>query len=292
MKKHTSVLKNEVLKILDARPGGNFIDCTLGFAGHAKEILEMTAPDGQLLGIEQDEVTLRQAEIELEPFAGRFRIEHANFTQLGLLIRRWDVDRVDGVLIDLGPSTPQLTGGKGFSFQTDSYLDMRMNPQAQRQTAADILNKFSEHELEMVLRMGEERFAKPIAKRIVEERRQDPIEKTFQLVEIIKTATPPSYRFSRKTHFATATFRALRMAVNQELENLEKVLPQAAQVVSPNGRIAVISFHSLEDRIVKNFLRDRSDMEVLTPKPIVASEDEIRENPSARSAKLRGAKKL
>lgn len=290
--KHIPVLQNEVLKILAPKSGENFIDCTLGYGGHTKTILKATSPDGKILGIDQDEKAITAAQEELSEFKDRFQIEHANFTELGLLVRKWPVKRIDGILIDLGPSTVQLTGERGFSFRVDAPLDMRMNPSSQRLTAADILNKFSEHDIaKILLKLGEERFARQIAKKIVEARYRNPIKNTSELIEIIRTATPPSYRFNKKTHFATNTFRALRMAVNEELENLKNVLPQAVQVLSPGGRIAVISFHSLEDRIVKNFLREHQNLEILTPKLITASEEEIKENPSARSAKLRAAKK-
>ncbi len=289
MKKHIPVLIKEVLTILAPRPGENFVDCTLGYGGHAKAILEKTSPNGKLLGLDQDKEAMISAEKNLAVLRDRIQIEHSNFTKLGLLARCWPVEHIDGILVDLGASTTQLTGERGFSFQVDAPLDMRMNPQTGGLTAAQIINKFSEQEIFKILQQGEERFAKPIAKKIVKTRRQNPIKTTGQLVEIIRLATPPSYRYQRKTHFATAVFRALRMAVNEELGNLNKLLPQAIQVLSPGGRIAIISFHSLEDRIVKKYFQDREDIEILTPKPIVASTEEIEHNPSARSAKLRGA---
>lgn len=292
MKEHQPVLIQEVIQYLSPQPNENFIDCTLGYAGHTQLILEKTAPDGQLLGIDQDEVAIVAAQKALSDFKNRVQIEHANFIELGLIVRQWPVDHVDGILIDLGPSTVQLTSERGFSFRTDVPLDMRMNPPVQKHSAADILNKLPEKEIAKMLYDGEERFARQIAKKIIEERYHSPIKTTGQLVEIIKRATPPAYRFNKKIHFATATFRALRMRVNDELENLKKVLPQAVQVLSPGGRIAIISFHSLEDRIVKQFFRDDGRLEVLTPKPIMASEKEIIKNPAARSAKLRGARKI
>lgn len=285
---HIPVLQQEVLKILEPKSGQNFIDCTLGYAGHAQLILEVTSPDGKLLGIDQDEEAITEAEKHLTEFKNRFQIEHANFTELGLLVRHWPVEHIDGILIDLGPSTVQLTDDRGFSFRKDAPLDMRMNPNSQRTTAADIINKFSEHDIAKILsELGEEYFSRQIAHKIIETRNHQPIRTTSQLVEIVKTATPPSYRFNKKLHFATATFRALRMAVNNELENLKSILPQAVQVLSPGGRIGIISFHSLEDRIVKQFLRDNEHLEVLTPKPITALDEEIEANPAARSAKLR-----
>lgn len=292
MQKHIPVLQKETIENLDPKPNENFIDCTLGYGGHSRLILEKIAPNGKLLAIDQDEVALTDAKKALKPFGSRVQFEQANFTELGLLVRKWPVDRIDGILIDLGPSTIQLTGERGFSFRVDAPLDMRMAPNAQRLTAADILNKFSEKEITQILIDGEERFARPIARKIVEKRHANPIKNTLDLVEIIKTATPPSYRFGRTTHFATATFRALRMRVNEELENLKNVLPQAVQILSPGGRLAIISFQSLEDRIVKQFLRDNENLEVLTQKPIIAEDVEIKENPAARSAKLRVGKKI
>lgn len=292
MPQHIPVLQNEILKILAPKSGENFIDGTLGYGGHAQTILKATAPDGKLLGIDQDEEAIAAAQKELSEFKDHVQFEHANFTELGLLVRYWPVNHIDGILIDLGPSTVQLTGGRGFSFRQEAPLDMRMDPISQRLTAADIINKFSEKDITRILQeLGEERFSRQIAKKIIEKRHHNPIKTTSELVEIIRTATPPSYRYHRQLHFATNTFRALRMYINEELENLKKLLPQAVQVLSPGGRIAVISFHSLEDRIVKQFLRERDDLEILTPKPITALEEEINKNPSARSAKLRGALK-
>lgn len=287
--KHIPVLQHEVIQYLAPKLGENFIDCTLGYGGHAKLILKKTAPNGKLLAIDQDEVAITSAQENLSEFGERITIARANFTELGLIIRKWPVEHIDGILIDLGPSTVQLTGERGFSFRTDAPLDMRMAPDAQRESAADILNKLSEKEIAKILYDGEERYARQIAKKIVEARHDSPIKSTLQLVEIIKSATPPSYRFNKSTHFATNTFRALRMFVNDELVNLKKVLPQAVQVLSPGGRIAIISFHSLEDRIVKQYLRDNDELEVITIKPVIASAEEIEQNPSARSAKLRAA---
>ena len=290
MKIHIPVLKNEVIEYLDPKPGENFIDATLGYGGHTRLILEKTSPNGKLLAIDQDETALTEAEENLSEFAGRVQFEKANFTDLGLLIRKWKVERIDGILIDLGVSTPQLTGERGFSFNVDAPLDMRMNPTAQSLTAADILNRRSERELVYILQnLGEERYARPIARKIVEARGQKPIETTFELVEIVKKATPPSYRFAKRLHYATNTFRALRMVVNEELENIEKVLPQAVQVLSPGGRLAIISFQSLEDRMIKNYFRDNQDLEVVTNKPVGPTEQEADENAPSRSAKLRVA---
>lgn len=293
MQEHIPVLISETIEYLDPKPGENFIDCTLGYGGHSKLILEKTAPNGKLLAIDQDEVALSEAAENLKEFDGRVQFEKANFIELGLIVRKWPVAHIDGILIDLGVSTPQLTGERGFSFNVDAPLDMRMDPRSQRTTAADILNKYSEGEIfRILISLGEEKFAKQIAKKIIEARRAKEIEATAELVEIVKESMPPSYRFGKRLHFATNTFRALRMVVNQELENIEKVLPQAVQVLSPSGRLVVISFQSLEDRIVKNFFRDSEKLEVLTKKPIIATEEEIEQNAPSRSAKLRAAKKI
>lgn len=288
--KHTPVLQKEVIELLAPKPNQNFIDATLGLGGHSKLILEKIAPNGHLLGIDWDEVALDQAKKNLSDFGDRFQYYRGNFTGLGIIRRDWEVGEISGILIDLGPSTYQLTSEeRGFTFSKDSLLDMRQD-QKQKFSASDIVNNFSEKEISQILFRGEERFSRQIAKKIVENR-QIPIRKTSQLVEIIKKALPPAYRHQTKTHFATGTFRALRMEVNNELENLKSVLPQAVSILSPGGRIAVISFHSLEDRIVKNFFKDNEKLKVITQKPIIAEEEEMRKNPSARSAKLRGAVK-
>lgn len=290
--KHLPVLQNEVISLLDPKPNQNFIDATLGFGGHAKLILEKTKPNGKLIGIEQDIEAIDKAKSRLIAFIDRLTIVNDNFTELGLIMRKEKLDKIHGILIDLGPNTEQLKSEeRGFSFSTNALLDMRMDPIRLKLTAADILNKFSEKEISKILLEGEEKFSKAISKKIIKYRRKRPITTTVELVEIIKSAIPARYRFEHKTHFATATFRALRLKVNNELENLKQILPQAVSSLSSGGRIAVISFHSLEDRIVKNFFRDNNELEILTSKPIIASEDEISNNPSARSAKLRVAKK-
>jgi 16S rRNA (cytosine1402-N4)-methyltransferase len=215
------------------------------------------------------------------------------------LVRGWAAKEINGILFDLGVSTYQLTSSdRGFSFNLDARLDMRMSPETQRLNARDVVNSWDERAIKKILKnYGQEPYAAKIAREIVRERAILPIEKTNELVEIIKRALPPSYRINRQKHFATSTFRALRMAVNDELQVLESGLKQALQVLSPGGpvspsqggRIVVISFHSLEDRIVKNFFRDNENLKILTPKPIMASEKEIQQNPKARSAKLRAA---
>lgn len=293
LNQHIPVLQKEVIENLKPQKNENFIDATLGYAGHAKEILEKISPNGQLLGIDQDNEAIQAAQKNLEKYKDRLALTHSNFNKLGLIVRYWPVKSIDGILIDLGASTPQLTGGRGFSFMVNAPLDMRMNPKAQHITAEKILNEYSQKDLLKIFReLGEDRFAFQIARKIVDVRQKKRIEKTFDLVEIIKSATPPAYRFSHKTHFATNIFRALRMEVNQELDNLKSVLPQAVKILSSGGRIGIITFHSLEDRIVKQFLRDNEELEVLTSKPIIPTPNEIINNPPSRSAKLRVAKKI
>lgn len=288
--KHIPVLQDEIIKLLAPQPNENFIDLTVGFGGHSASILKKTAPEGKILAIEQDQETLVEAKKNLACFGNRVTFFESNFTEIGLIIRKWPIEHVNGILIDLGPNTAQLLDEeRGFSFRSNAPLDMRMDPTRQKTTASDILNKYSEKELAAILLQGEEKFAKAISRQIIKSRTIGPIKTTDQLVEIVKSATSPSYRFHRKTHFATATFRALRMAVNDELKNLKNVLPQAMSILSPGGRIAIISFHSLEDRIVKQFLKNQDNIELLTKKPLTATEEEIKNNPSARSAKLRGA---
>jgi 16S rRNA (cytosine1402-N4)-methyltransferase len=291
--KHIPVLAKETIKILDPKPNENIIDATLGQGGHASLILEKTAPKGQLLGVEQDIEAIKVAEKNLKIYGNRVSIVNNNFTEIGLIKRSWDVESIDGILLDLGPNTEQLKSEeRGLSFKGNAKLDMRLDKTRQKLTAADIVNKYSEKEIMEILFAGEEKFSKAIAKRIVINRKNKDINTTSELVEIIKQAIPPKVRFGSKKHFATGTFRALRMEVNNELENLRQVLPQLTSILSPGGRIAVISFHSLEDRIVKNFFRDKEDLEILVKKPIIATDQEMTLNPNARSAKLRAAKKI
>lgn len=284
-------MPKEVIKFLAPHKNENFIDATCGLGGHSRLILEKTAPKGQLLAIDQDIVALNQAQKNLAEFQARITWGHANFDELGLIIRTWPVKEVNGILFDLGVSTYQLTAPeRGFSFNQKSILDMRMSPESQRLSAREIINQWDAHSLKRILKnFGEEPFAGKITREIIHARQNQPIETTDELVAVVKRALPPAYRASRQKHFATATFRALRMAVNNELDVLENGLKQALQVLSPGGRIVVISFHSLEDRIVKRFFQNNPDLEILTPKLIMASEKEIQQNPKARSAKLRAA---
>jgi len=294
MLEHTPVMPQEVIKFLAPHRNENFIDATCGLGGHAKLILEKISPNGKLLAIDQDGVALATAEKNLEKFSNRVTFVHNNFSEIGLLIRDWKVPRIDGILFDLGVSSYQLSEKeRGFSFSQNARLDMRMSPERQRVSAYEIINRSDRRKLQKILRVfGEEPFAAKIAKEIIKARTSKPIETTTELVEVIRRATPPKYRFSQEKHFATSTFRALRMAVNDELEVLESGLKQAIGILSPGGRMVVISFHSLEDRIVKNFFRKNPNLEILTNKPVMASGEEVEQNHKARSAKLRAAIKI
>lgn len=294
MIEHIPVLPGETIQYLAPQKDENFIDATCGLGGHSKLILQKNGPKGRLLAIDQDGVALEETKKNLKNYRERTDFLKSNFNNLGLIKRLWPVSHIDGILFDLGVSTYQLkTLKRGFSFQTDANLDMRMAPDTQRISAYDIVNTWSKRELNRILKIyGEEPWAGKIAAAFVKARSQKPITRTNELVEIIKRVLPPKYRAKSRKHFATATFRALRMTVNSELENLESGLKQALQVISPGGRLVVISFHSLEDRLVKNFFRNSENLEILTPKPIVPSQKEIIKNPAASSAKLRAGRKL
>jgi len=293
---HIPVLQKEVLQYLSPKPNENFIDATINGGGHALAILDKIQPNGKLLGIDWDKEIIKNLKLKIKNFEKRIVLVSDNFANLEEIVKHTKFSSAEGILFDLGMSSWHLEeSGRGFSFLKNEPLDMRYNSRNPLTglTARRILNYYSYLEIEKILRTyGEERFAKKIAERIVEKRKIKPIESTFQLVEIIKNATPSWYHH-RRIHLATKTFQALRIAVNDELNNLEKALPQALEILKDGGRLAVISFHSLEDRIVKNFYRSRSliDLKILTKKPVRPSEEEIKINPRARSAKLRAAQK-
>ena len=270
---HKPVLEKEVIECLDPKPNENFIDCTLGHGGHARLILERTSPNGKLVGIDQDPEQIKIAKEQLKEFGSRLIAVNSSYTHLKEIAK--DIT-VNGILLDMGMSSWHLEDSKrGFSFQKDEPLDMRYDP-SQAETAEDIVNHYSEEDLARIFsEYGQERFAARIARAIVRKR---PLRTTGQLVELIKVPG------SSKIHPATRVFQALRIAVNKELENIEIVIPQAIEVLAQGGRLAVISFHSLEDRIVKNYFKKQK---LLFKKPITASREEIRENPRSRSAKLR-----
>jgi len=286
---HIPVLKKEVIEYLDPKPNTNFIDCTFGGGGHSLDILEKISPKGRVMGIDWTLELTQRFNIE------RLILACGNFANLGEIVRENNFSKVSGILFDLGISSWHLEESlKGFSFQKDEPLDMRYNPENPF-TAEKILNWYSEKDIEKILReYGEESFSKRIAKKIVEKRKEKRIETTFQLRDIIKISTPGWYHH-RKIHFATKTFQALRITVNGEIDNLQKALEESLTILKQNGRLVLISFHSLEDRIVKNFFKEKAKagiINILTKKPIIPSFEEIKLNHRSRSAKLRAAIKI
>lgn len=293
---HIPVLLSEVLESLDVQPNRNYVDGTLGGGGHTKAILERSAPAGKVLGIDWDGSAIRQFRKSLEPDEReRVLLANGNFADIRSFIQKKSFWPVHGIVLDLGMSSTQLeASGRGFSFLRDEKLDMRYST-LQRLTAGEIVNAWSPEALESTLReYGEEPFAREIARSVIRARRERPIRSTRELVAAISKALPRWYRV-RRLHPATKTFQALRMAVNGELANLESALPDCLHALVSGGRLAVISFHSLEDRIVKNFFRDRAkagEARLITVKPIRPSSEEIRTNPRARSARLRTIEKI
>lgn len=285
---HKPVLEKEVLEFLDPKPNQNFVDCTVGEGGHARIILEKTSPFGKVLGIEWDSEQVKKCRENIK--SERLILVNDSYVNLKNIVQENRFAPVSGILLDLGFSSAQLES-RGLAFSKDGPLDMRYSLKTEL-TAEKIINEWPEKEIERILReYGEEKFSKKIAKEIIKERKLKKIKTTFELAEIIKNATPAAY-WHGKIHYATRTFQALRMAVNGELDNLQKVLGQIISVLDKGGRVAIISFHSLEDRIVKNFLKNNKDLEILTKSPIIAGLDELRENPRSRSAKLRVAGKI
>jgi 16S rRNA (cytosine1402-N4)-methyltransferase len=303
--RHIPVLYKEIIHALQPKCGGLYIDGTLGAGGHARGILEACAPDGLLLGLDVDPQALALARETLAPYEGRIHLAQASYTTLAKQLASLGWDAVDGILLDLGASSMQFDSPeRGFSFQQDGPLDMRFGTHALR-NAADIVNTWDEKELaDLIFRYGEDPKAKRIARAIVANR---PLRTTRELAAVVEKASP---RCGSRIHPATQTFQALRMAVNEELSALEEVLPQAVASLKRGGRLAVISFHSLEDRLVKEFFREQSGrrfnppyeriyeeereavVKIVNKKPITASEEEARSNPRARSAKLRIVEKL
>ncbi|MBZ9569637.1 16S rRNA (cytosine(1402)-N(4))-methyltransferase RsmH [Patescibacteria group bacterium] len=291
---HIPVLQKEVLEYLVPEPNQNFIDCTIGQGGHALAILEKIAPYGKVLGIDFDSEILKCLKLRIKDLLEkRLILVCNNFANLKKIVKKYNFKKVQGILFDLGISSWHLEKSKrGFSFQKDEILDMRYQSTKEGLTAQKIVNDWPEKRLGKILKeYSEERFARRIAREIVKNRKIKPIKTTFQLIKIIKRAVLPRYGRER-IHPATRTFQALRIAVNDELKNLEKALPQTLEILKPQGRLVIISFHSLEDRISKNFLRENSKknlLKILTKKPIRPSKIEIEVNPRSRSAKLRAA---
>jgi 16S rRNA (cytosine1402-N4)-methyltransferase len=289
---HVPVLVEEVMTLLRCEPGRSYVDATLGGGGHASEILKRTAPDGAVIGMEWDEEALSEAGKILMPFGDRVKIFRENFVRLTDFV---EAESTDGVLFDLGLSSIQLEKAeRGFSFREEGPLDMRMDQRINR-TAADLVNHLSSEELAYILsRFGEERWAKRIARAIVQERERGSIRTTQALRKIVHSAIPRRYH-SRRIDPATRTFQAFRIRLNEELDNLGEILETGWKVLKRGGRICIISFHSLEDRMVKEAFRrqeKQGNLRILTKKPVVPSDEEQRKNPRSRSAKLRCAERV
>ena len=307
---HRPVLLFEAVELLNPARGGLFVDATLGLGGHSEAILEASS-DTRVLGIDRDREAIRLASERLARFGTRFRAAHGNFREISRILDEADETEASGVLADLGVSSLQFdTPERGFSFRQDAPLDMRMDAAGEEETAAELLERLPEEEIARVIyEYGEERKSRRIARWIVERReRGEPIRTTGELASLVARAV--GYKRGDKIHPATRTFQALRIAVNGELEGLDEFVETAVDLLEARGRLAVISFHSLEDRVVKRALRRlsghcecgrrvpvcacgaRRAVEVLTRRPVVASEQELEENPRARSAKLRACSKL
>ena len=306
---HVSVLLEESIEALAIRPDGIYLDGTLGGAGHSSEILRRLST-GLLIGVDRDPKALAAARERLAPRMDRVRLVHSNFCELDSILDGLGIPAVDGMLFDLGVSSPQLDEAeRGFSYMADAPLDMRMDP-GDRLTAAEVVNTWPQEELRRILfAYGEERYAPLIAAAIVRRRAQQPIKTTLELVDVIRSAMPQK-ALREKQHPAKRSFQAIRIAVNDELGSVDRMLARAIDRLNPGGRLAVITFHSLEDRIVKNAMAQaargctcppefpvcvcgkKPTVRLVTKKPITSAEAELEENPRARSAKLRVAEKL
>ena len=307
---HEPVMLKEVLDFLQPQSGKTYIDCTVGGGGHALEIVKRILPDGRLIGLDRDEEALIAAAECLSEYRENVILEKANYADLEAVMERLGVRSADGALLDLGVSSRQLESPeRGFSFRHDSDLDMRMD-RSDRVTAKEIVNAWSERRLsEVIWTYGEERWAKRIAKFIVERRSRRPIRTTRELAEIIMAAVPAGARTER-IHPATKSFQAIRIAVNREIESLQAGLDAGIRLLGPGGRVCVLSYHSLEDRVVKEtFARHagrctcpsglpicvcgaKKSIRILTKRPLTPTDEEVRVNPRSRSAKLRAAEKL
>lgn len=289
---HNPVMLKEVLEFLNLRSSMRVLDATVGAGGHAEEILRKIGPEGVLIGIDQDPEILEIARSNLGETSG-LHLVHENFRYADRVLQQFGVGAVDACLLDLGVSSYQLeTAERGFSFQKEGLLDMRMDPTA-AVSAFDLVNHLSEWEIVLMLhRLGQERYAKRIARFLIQARQKAPIHTTQQLAAIVTRAVP--YQGWSRIHPATRTFQAFRMTVNRELESLEDALPGIIKLLKPGGRICVLSFHSLEDRVVKLFFRRLSaeqQLKLVSKKPLTPSPVEIHQNPRSRSAKLRVAEK-
>lgn len=305
---HIPVMVQTVIDYLVTGAGGVYLDCTIGAGGHAAEILKATSPDGRLIGIDVDRQALALAGENLSPYGSRVSLTHGNFADLNQILSQQGVSQVDGVLMDLGVSSIQLdTPDRGFSFRHSGPLDMRMDQTTDRPVSHDLNRKDASELAEIIREFGEERWARRIAAGIVEARKKAPIRTTEQLAEIVKKSVP---RSSGRIHPATRTFQSFRIHKNDEIANLKKGLDQAIPALKSGGRICVISFHSLEDRVAKHTLRAlergcvcppgipvcvcgrKPVIKLLTKRPVTPQEEEIKANPRCRSAKLRAAAKL
>ncbi len=289
---HIPVLLNEVLKYLNPRAGENFIDATVGDGGHSAAILKKTAPDGKLLAIDRDEESLMRARVNLEKFSGRAVFANDSFGNILAIARGSGIEPVNGILFDFGMSTSQLEdSGRGFSFRKDEILDMRYD-EKNSLTAEDIVNEYGEADLEKIFKeFGEERKSRAVAGAIVEARKRSRIKTTGELAAIIGKIIRRRGRIDP----ATKIFQALRIETNGELAEIEKALADVPEVLAAGGRAAFISFHSLEDRLIKNWSKksaEEKNIKILNKKPITASAEEIKDNPKSRSAKLRVIEKI
>ena len=307
--KHVSVLLEECIEALAIRPDGIYLDGTLGGAGHSSEIAKRLTT-GRLIGVDRDPVALRAAEERLSPWKERVTLVHSNFREIDAILDGLGLTKIDGMLLDLGVSSPQLDdGSRGFSYMADAPLDMRMDG-GESLTAWEVVNRWPREELRRILyEYGEERYAPQIAADIERRRAESPIESTLELVDVIKSAMPPQ-ALREKQHPAKRSFQAIRIAVNDELNSVGDMMKAAIPRLNPGGRLAVITFHSLEDRIVKNAMQaaargctcppefpvcvcgKKPQVRIVTRKPIVSGPEELERNPRARSAKLRVAEKL
>lgn len=290
--KHVPVLANEVVEWLAPVSGKLYVDGTLGLGGHAALILEKTSPEGRVVGFEWDEQAARLASKRLLPFGERFLLVAASYADMRAQCSAHGIEFVDGIVVDLGVSSLQLdTPERGFSFRSDAPLDMRMGSNLSV-TAAQLINRLKKDELaDIFFNYGEERQSRRIARFIVEARLVGPIATTRQLADLVRKAIPAKYH-PRKKHVATKVFQALRIAVNHEFDNMVKLLQDVPMLLAPGGRLCVITFHSLEDRIVKQALAGSSGLRVLTRKPVKPGAAEIAENRRSRSAKLRVAERI
>ena len=288
---HATVLRSETLDWLQPRGGGIYVDATLGLGGHAEALLERTAPTGRVIGCEWDAEALASAKERLAGFGERLIVVHASYADLAVELEQLGVGRIDGLIADLGVSSLQLVqADRGFSFRVDRPLDMRMDLR-RKTTAAELVAGLSEEQLaDIFYHYGEERQARRIARFLVQARQEEPVASTGRLAAIVAAAVPVKYHPPR-VHVATKVFQALRIAVNGELDNLNTLLQMAPDLLAPGGRISIITFHSLEDRIVKQAFGQHAGYKVLTKKPIEPSVEEIQRNPRARSAKLRVAER-